>query len=135
MMQHVLVAASQPLAARGLEAILSAEDDFQVVRTIDDLGELESVVAETPADVLVLDLDAPPHPPDLIMRLRNRQPALKIVAVGTADLGSIRSLFALGVDGYHLHPKSAQSLAGGVRQILLAMRFRALEGQQRANCA
>jgi len=124
MKQHVLVAASQPLAAAGLEAILSAEDDFRVVRTIDDLDRLELVVAETPADVLVVDLDAPPHPADLLMRLKSRQPQLRIIAVGAADLASIRALFDLGVDGYHLHPATPENLAAGVRQILLALKFR-----------
>jgi DNA-binding NarL/FixJ family response regulator len=124
MKQHVLVAASQPLAARGLEAILSAEDDFRVVRTIDGLDRLELVVAETPADVLVVDLDGPPHPADLLMRLKHRRPQLKIIAVGTADLASIRALFDLGVDGYHLDPSSAANLAAGVRHLLSALKFR-----------
>ena len=124
MKQHVLVAASQPLAACGLEAILAAADDFRIVRRVDDLSQLELVVAETPADLLVVDLDGPPHPPDLLMRLKHRQPELKIIAVGVADVASIRSLFDLGVDGYHLHPASAERLAAGVSQLVLAMKFR-----------
>ncbi|HEV8462150.1 MAG TPA: hypothetical protein VGQ38_15730 [Gaiellaceae bacterium] len=134
MKQHVLVAASQPLAACGLEAILSAEDDFRVVRTIDGLDRLELVVSETPADVLVVDLDGPPHPADLLMRLKHRQPQLKIIAVGTADVASIRSLFDLGVDAYHLHPSSAGKLAAGVRHLLLALKFRQT-GAERAESA
>ncbi len=130
MKQHVLVAASQPMAASGLEAILSAEDDFRVVRTVDDLSQLELVVAEMPADVLVIDLDGPPHPPDLMMRLKHRQPNLKIIAVGVADLPSIRSLFDLGVDGYHLHPATAANLAAGVRHLLLALKFRQIDDER-----
>jgi DNA-binding NarL/FixJ family response regulator len=106
---------------------LSAEDDFRVVRTIDDFKQLELVVAETPADVLVVDLDSAPHPPDLFMRVKRLQPELKIIAVGAADLESIRTLFDLGADGYHLHPTSADGLVTGVRQLLLAMQFRLAE--------
>jgi DNA-binding NarL/FixJ family response regulator len=123
-MRRVLVAASQPLAAYNLEASLAEADDFQVVRTINNLSGVAALTAETPADVLLLGLDAPPSQPDLVRRLKDRQPELTVVAVGPDDLDVIQSVFDLGADGYHVHPDEADELAPGLREILLATTFR-----------
>lgn len=115
MMRRVLVAAS-------LEAGLRAEDDFQVVGTISELSE----VGETPADMVVVDLEALPDPPDLFSRLKERRPELKVIAVGPDDPEVISSVFELGVDGYHVDVADTEELAAGLRQILRATDLRPL---------
>jgi DNA-binding NarL/FixJ family response regulator len=124
MKRHVLVADSQPLAICGLEAVLATTDDFEVVRTVSDLSEVEAVVAETPADVLVLDLDAASYSPSLVTRLKQLQPELKVVAVGAAgDQALMRTAFAMGADGYHVRTVTPDELLAGLRRILLATEF------------
>jgi DNA-binding NarL/FixJ family response regulator len=125
-MRRVLVAASQPLAAYSLEASLSEADDFQVVQTINSLSGVGAVTAETPADILLLGLDATPSPPDLVRQLKDRQPELTVIAVGPDDPEVIESIFELGADGYHVHPAEDDGLAPGLRQILLATAFRSV---------
>jgi DNA-binding NarL/FixJ family response regulator len=122
-MRRVLVAASQPLAAYSLEASLAESDDFEVVRTINTLSGVGALTAETPADVLLLGLDAAPSPPDLVKRLKEQQPKLTVVAVGPDDPEVIQSVFDLGADGYHVHPNEDEELAPGLRQILRAAAF------------
>jgi DNA-binding NarL/FixJ family response regulator len=133
MKQRVLVAASHVLVACSLDAILSATDDFQVVRTVSDLTEMDAIVAETPVDVLVLDVNGARHSPSMLSRLKHRQTGLKIIAVGTAgDPASIRSAFALGADGYYWHQGTAKEFAGGLRRILLATEFAPVDVDRRA---
>jgi DNA-binding NarL/FixJ family response regulator len=124
MKRRVLVADSQPLSICGLQAVLSATDDFEVVRTISDLGEVDAVVAETPAEVLVIDLDGVAYSPSLVMRLKQLQPELKVVAVGAAgDPALIRTAFAMGADGYHVRTVTPDDLLAGLRRILLSTEF------------
>ena len=124
MKRRVLVADTQPLAICGLEAILSATDDFQVVRTINDLSQVEAVVAETDAELLVIELDGMSYSPSFLARLRQLQPKLKIVGVGApGDPALIRTAFAMGADGYHVRTVTPDELLEGLRQILLATEF------------
>ena len=124
MKRRVLVADTQPLAICGLEAILSATDDFQVVRTINDLSQVEAIVAETDAELLVIELDGMSYSPSFLARLRQLQPELKIVGVGApGDPALIRTAFAMGADGYHVRTVTPDELLEGLRQILLATEF------------
>jgi DNA-binding NarL/FixJ family response regulator len=124
MKQRVLVAANHVLVACRLDAILSATDDFQVVRTVSDLSELDAVLAETPVEVLVLEIDGARHSPSMLSRLKHRQTPLKVIAVGTtSDPASIRAAFALGADGYCSRRGTAKEFAHGLRGILLATEF------------
>ena len=124
MKRRVVVADSQPLAVHGLEAVLASTDDFEVVRTINDLSEVDAAIAETPADVLIIDLDAAPHSPTLLSRLKQLQPEMKIVGVGApGNPAAIRSAFARGADGFHVRTVTADELVAGLRQILVAAEF------------
>ena len=124
MKRRVVVADSQPLAIHGLEAVLASTKDFEVVRAIGDLSTVDAVMAETPADVLIIDLDAAPHSPNMLTRLKQMQPDMKVVAVGAAgNPAAIRSAFALGADGYHVRTITADELITGLRRILLASEF------------
>jgi DNA-binding NarL/FixJ family response regulator len=124
MKRRVLVADTQPLAICGLEAVLSATDDFHVVRTINDLIQVEAAVGETDADLLVIELDAVSYSPSFFMQLKRLQPELKIVAVGApGDPALIRTAFAMGADGYHVRTVTTEELLAGLRRILLATEF------------
>jgi DNA-binding NarL/FixJ family response regulator len=116
MKRRVLVAAGQPVAAQDLEASLAEADEFQVVRTISGLSEVD----ETPADVLVVGVDSRL---DLLDGLRERRPDLKLIAVGPDDPEVIRSVFDLGADGYYVEPADA----AGLEQLLLATEFRPID--------
>jgi DNA-binding NarL/FixJ family response regulator len=103
---------------------LASTGDFELVRAIGDLSTVDAAIAETPADVLIIDLDAAPHSPNMLTRLKHLQPEMKIVAVGAAgNPAAIRSAFALGADGYHVRTVTADELVTGLRRILLASEF------------
>jgi DNA-binding NarL/FixJ family response regulator len=124
MKRRVLVADTQPLAICGLEAVLSATDDFQVVRTVNDLTQVEAALGETDADLIVIELDGMSYSPSFFMQLRRLQPELKIVAVGApGDPALIRTAFAMGADGYHVRTVTTEELLAGLRRILLATEF------------
>jgi DNA-binding NarL/FixJ family response regulator len=124
MKRRVVVADSQPLAVYGLEAVLASTEDFEVVRTISDFSEVDSAIAETPADMLIIDLDAAPHSPNMLTRLKQVQPEMKIVGVGApGNPAAIRSAFALGADGFHVRTVTADELVTGLRRILVAAEF------------
>src|ERR1700680_1191348 len=53
----VLVASSLPLTAAGLEALLRAQLDVEVIVSSSDGMQLESFVRDTDPDVLILDVD------------------------------------------------------------------------------
>ncbi len=124
MKRRVVVADSQPLAIHGLEAVLASTDDFELVRAINDFAQVDAAIAETPADVLIIDLDAAPHSPNMLARLKQLQPELKIVGVGApGNPAAIRSAFALGADGFHVRTVTADELVAGLRRILVAADF------------
>lgn len=97
---RVIIADDHPIVRAGLEAILAADRQVQIVGVATDFEEVLTLLARTPADVLVLDLSGMGGAPlTFVTRLQREHPSMEIVAFSSSvDLAP--ELMRLGVRGY-----------------------------------
>lgn len=118
-MIRVLLAEDQALVLGALSALLSLEDDLDVVGTASD-GEaaLERVRALRP-DVLVTDIEMPRLTGlDLAAKVRDEMPGVKVIIVTTfGRAGYLRRALDVGAKGYLLKDAPASELADAIRRV------------------
>ncbi|CAN5562540.1 response regulator [soil metagenome] len=82
---RVVLAEDHALLRQGLERLLSAAPDVEVVGTADHLAALEELIASTDPDVVVTDIRMPPTGTDegirVAARLRTERPACGVVVL------------------------------------------------------
>ena len=66
---RIILADSEAIFRVGMARIFSGESDLEVVGQTDNLSETLSVVAETPADVILFEAGLSPTPVDLVRDL------------------------------------------------------------------
>ncbi len=118
-MIRVLLAEDQALVLGALSALLSLEDDLDVVGGAHD-GEqaLELALALKP-DVLVTDIEMPRLSGlDLAAKVREQLPATRVIIVTTfARSGYLRRALDVGARGYLLKDAPAAELADAIRRV------------------
>lgn len=118
-MIRVVLAEDQALVLGAISALLSLEDDLEVVGTAPD-GEaaLERVCALQP-DVLVTDIEMPRLSGlDLAAKVREECPGVKVIIVTTfGRAGYLQRALQVGAKGYLLKDAPASELAGAIRRV------------------
>lgn len=118
-MIRVVLAEDQALVLGALSALLSLEDDLEVVGTAPDgHSALEQVRALSP-DVLVTDIEMPRLSGlDLALRVREECPAVRVIIVTTfGRAGYLRRALEVGARGYLLKDAPAAELAEAIRRV------------------
>lgn len=101
-MTRIILCDDHALIRRGIRDTLAEQPDLQVVGEAGDYGELRALLRQTPADVLVLDINMPGRSGlDVLHALKEEGSALKVLVVSMypEDQYAMRALRA-GAFGY-----------------------------------
>jgi DNA-binding NarL/FixJ family response regulator len=118
-MIHVFLLDDHEVVRRGVAALLSAEDDIEV---IGEAGTAESAIARIPAlkpDVAVLDVRLPDgNGVDVCREVRSRLPALAcLMLTSFTDDDALFDAVMAGASGYVLKQIHGSDLVGAVRTV------------------
>jgi DNA-binding NarL/FixJ family response regulator len=116
---RILLADDHTVMRAGTRRILEDEPDFVIVGEAGDGYETLELVEDAAPDVVVLDISMPKL--DGIktsQALRQDWPGVRILMLTGHDNGAlVRTLYALGVEGYLLKSASAPELVGAIRAV------------------
>lgn len=118
----ILVADPHVFFRRGLCALCSGENDFQLVGDISDVAELPGKIRETNPDLLVIDLGMIQGEGELdLFAARQAQPTLAILFLTREDgpLELEKAVMA-GARGYMTKGSTPGQLVAGIRQALVS---------------
>ncbi|PYP55007.1 MAG: DNA-binding response regulator [Gemmatimonadetes bacterium] len=119
-MIRVVIADDHPVVQAGLRQIAAAQPDMHVVGEAADGDRLLTVLAGTPADVLLLDLTMPGAPfPDLLKHVLARYPTLRVLVMSMhpEDQFAGRALRE-GAAGYLTKERTPQDLVEAIRKVV-----------------
>lgn len=118
-MIRVLLAEDQALVRGALSALLSLEDDIEVVGAAPDGEAAWREVQRLAPDVLVSDIEMPGLTGlELAQRIQRHELPTKVVIVTTfARAGFLRRALEAGVCGYLLKDAPAEQLADALRRV------------------
>ncbi|MDO4264499.1 MAG: response regulator [Deinococcus sp.] len=118
-MIRVVLAEDQALVLSALSALLSLEDDLDVVGTASDGEVALERVRELHPDVLVTDIEMPRLTRlDLAAKVREEVPGVKVIIVTTfGRAGYLRRVLDVGAKGYLLKDAPASELADAIRPV------------------
>lgn len=121
---RILLVEDQSMLRGALEALLSLEDDLEVVGTAADGREALKMLDTTPTDIVVTDIEMP-HVTglELAAAVAKRKPAPRVVILTTfARAGYLRRALDAGVRGYLLKDAPSKELALALRQVAAGRR-------------
>ncbi len=118
-MMRIVLAEDQAMVRGALAALLTLEDDIEVVAQAADGLEAERLVMELKPDLLVTDIEMPGQSGlDLARRLRESGNTTRVVIVTTfARAGYLRRALDAGVRGYLLKDAPSSRLAEALRDV------------------
>lgn len=116
---RVLLAEDQALVLGALAALLSLEDDLEVVGTAPNGEAALAKVRELQPDVLITDIEMPRLSGlDLAAKVREECPAVRVIIVTTfGRAGYLRRALEVGARGYLLKDAPASELADAIRRV------------------
>jgi len=117
---RVLLAEDQAMIRQALAALLSFEDDIEVVVQVGRGDEVVPAAAKHEVDVALLDIEMPGMDGlAAAAELRRAKPAVKIVILTTFGRpGFLRRAMESGVSGFLVKDSPADKLAATVRRVL-----------------
>ncbi len=134
---RIVHADDHQIVRRGLQLILDAESDFEVVAQVGDIQSVARQVAELQPDILLLDFNMPGGSVlDAIPRLRAAAPNTRIVVLTMRDEPALaRAVLDAGAGGFVLKEAADTELTMAIRQVVAGKRYlnRGLAGQLLAN--
>ncbi len=118
-MIRLFLAEDQALVLGALSALLSLEDDLEVVGTAGDGETALGKVLELKPDVLVTDIEMPRLSGlDLATQVREQLPGTRVIIVTTfARAGYLRRALDVGARGYLLKDAPSAELAAAIRRV------------------
>jgi len=126
-MIQVIVVDDHRLFRVGLKAAFAtSHPDIRVAGEADCGEELFDVLASTPADLVLLDINLPDiGGADVARRLRSDYPAVKILAVSAENTSeTIQAMLEAGIDGFVSKQKSdADELAEAIRTVMSGLEY------------
>jgi two-component system, NarL family, response regulator DesR len=117
---RVLLAEDQAMIREALAALLSFEDDIEVVAQVGRGDEVVRAASEASPDVALLDIEMPGIDGlAAAAALRTQHPDMKIVILTTFGRpGYLRRAMESGVSGFVVKDSPAEKLAHTIRQVL-----------------
>ena len=116
---RVLLAEDQAMIREALTALLSFEDDIEVVAQVGRGDEVANAARDTDPDVALLDIEMPGMDGlAAAAELRKHHPDIKIVILTTFGRpGYLRRAMESGVSGFIVKDSPADKLAQTIRQV------------------
>jgi len=120
----VLIAEDQHLIRGALVALLSLEEDIEVVAELDRGDEVLAVAGQTRPDVAVLDIDMPGLDGlDVAARLHQQLPATRtLILTGLSQPGNLLRALRVHARGFILKDAPADKLADSIRRVAAGQR-------------
>lgn len=120
-MINIAITDDHPLLLEGLKNILSKEEDFQVTGCFPDAKSTLAFLAETPPQVLLLDINLPDaNSLDLVADMKRKYPDLRILIISVHnEYAVIKSMLDQGANGYVQKNSSVDDIVTGIKTILL----------------
>ena len=123
-MIRVLLAEDQAMIREALAALLSFEDDMEVVAQVGRGDEVAEAARQAKPDVALLDIEMPGADGlTAAAALRRQDPGIKIVILTTFGRpGYLRRAMESGVSGFIVKDSPADKLAATIRKVLAGQR-------------
>ena len=120
----MLIAEDQHLIRGALVALLSLEEDIEVVAELDRGDEVLAVAGQTRPDVAVLDIDMPGLDGlDVAARLHQQLPATRtLILTGLSQPGNLLRALRVHARGFILKDAPADKLADSIRRVAAGQR-------------
>lgn len=119
-MKKIVLAEDHAIIRDGLKLLISSRSNLQVVADTGDGNDVERLLREHQADLLLLDLDLPGcHGIELTRRIKASAEAVRVLIL-TASPGaaSVKAAFEAGADGYVLKHENAEELLYAISLVL-----------------
>lgn len=125
MTTRLAIAEDHALIREGLKSLLAHVPDLEIVADTGDGAKVEQLLAQTQADLLLLDLDLPGcHGIALTARIKQQYPNIKIlILTGSTDHASVIQAFTAGADGYLLKHEDSSELLEAIPAVLKNKRY------------
>jgi DNA-binding NarL/FixJ family response regulator len=116
---RVLIVEDHDMVARGLEAVLDAEEDIEVVGRAAGVDDGVARYAQLGPDVVVMDYRLPDgHGTDATRRIREQDPdAVVLLLTGFDDAEVVAAALDAGCSGFVTKDASLDNLAGAIRSV------------------
>src|SRR5579875_1025576 len=116
---RVLVVDDHALFRRGLQMVLGAETDIEVVGEASDGAEALKVAAETTPDIVLMDVRMPKRGGiDATMAIKDAVPSTKIIMLTISDEeADLYDAIKAGAMGYLLKEISIEEVASAIRAV------------------
>jgi two-component system, NarL family, response regulator DesR len=121
---RVLIAEDQAMIREALAALLSFEDDIEVVAQVGRGDEVSGAAERARPDVALLDIEMPGMDGlTAATELRSHSPGIKIIILTTFGRpGYLRRAMESGVSAYIVKDSPADKLAQTIRKVLVGQR-------------
>lgn len=124
-MIRIIIADDHAIVRHGLKQILALASDINVVGEAGSGGELQEVIARTPCDLLLLDMNMPGLcGVDMINWLHDGYPDVPVLVLSMHAEGQIASrALKAGASGYLTKDSEPEILIGAIRKVSSGGKF------------
>jgi len=116
---RTLIVDDHPVVRYGINHMLDAESDIEVVGELDNINGIGTVLSELRPDVVLLDLELEEtHGIDALRFLREEAPSMRVIIYTSHDDEErIIQAAELGVDGYLLKGCPKEEIVSAIRSV------------------
>ena len=116
---RVMIADDQAIVAEGLGALLSVEDDIEVIKIVENGQKVLDELERQPVDVILMDIRMPiMNGVECTGEVTRRYPATKVLILTTFDDDEyISKAMGNGASGYMLKDLTAEKLTAAIRNV------------------
>lgn len=116
---RVLLVDDHPIVRNGIKGLLANARDIRVIGEAETGEKALKLIQETPADVLLLDMELPDIPgTQVAMQVAKYHPELKILSLSAHDDSVyVRQLLELGAAGYLMKEEAPEVILDAIRGV------------------
>ena len=116
---RVILVDDHPVVRSGIRSLLEKASDIEIAGEADLGEEALRMVENTPADVLLLDMELPDIPGTQVARqIKQNHPELKILSLSAHDDSTyVRQVLELGAAGYLMKDEAPEVILEAVRGV------------------
>jgi DNA-binding NarL/FixJ family response regulator len=122
---RVLIADDHRIVCEGLTALLSQQQDMEVVATVTDGREALAAARTLAPDVVIMDVSMPGmNGIEAAERLRAERPGTRIIMLSMHDtVEHVYRALAAGAEGYIMKESAGREVVAAVRSVMAGKRF------------